>query len=221
MSKQLIGYIRVSSKDQGRRGNGLEAQQADIRRFAEVNGYEIVDIVTEVARGWLPLDKRDVLNKAINKSLKENITLVVSKLDRLSRDAVFIMQLMTTKLKFVVAQLGENVDKFMLHIYAVVAQKEREMISERTKAALGALKAKGVKLGGPKQKEASIAGGEASSVIADEFASKIKPLILSAKAAKKTLAQIAEEFNNMGVPTARGGKWGSTQLSRICVRLGI
>src|SRR6516164_3786658 len=168
MSKQLIGYIRVSTEDQGRQGNGLEAQEADIRRFAEANGYEIVDIVTEVASGKLALDKRDVLNKAVNRSLKENITLVVAKLDRLSRDAVFIMQLMTTKLKFIVAQLGENVDKFMLHIYAVVAQKEREMISERTKVALGALKAKGVKLGGPKQKEASIAGGEASSVIADE-----------------------------------------------------
>jgi DNA invertase Pin-like site-specific DNA recombinase len=125
----------------------LEAQRQAILAFAEEHNLEVLEIVREDASGKLGLDERPVLRQAIARCLKLKATLLVSKLDRLSRHAVFILNLMETRAKFIVAQFGMDADAFMVHIYAVLGEKERKMISERTAAALQTLKAKGKVLG--------------------------------------------------------------------------
>jgi DNA invertase Pin-like site-specific DNA recombinase len=219
--KQLIAYCRVSTEMQGVSRNGLEAQRAEIIRFAEFNGYEIVDIVEESASGKLGLGGRPVLRDAIAKANKLKCAIVVSKLDRLSRHAAFILNLMDTKAKFIVAELGESVDTFMLHIYAVVAQKEREMISKRTKDALAQLKAKGVKLGGPKQKEASVIGAATMCTQADAWAIKMGPIVKGMLEANKSFKDIADALNSQGMKTRKGSLFTVATITSIRNRLAM
>jgi DNA invertase Pin-like site-specific DNA recombinase len=217
--KELIGYIRVSTDDQGKSGNGLEAQQAAIEKFAADNNYKLIEVVTEVASGKLGLSERPVLNAAITKALKSKATVIVSKLDRLSRHAAFVLNLMDTKAKFIVAELGEAVDNFMLHIYAVVAQKEREMISSRTKAALQSLKAKGVVLGNRTNiADARQLAATANANKADEFAAKMRTSVERMLKVGMSLRAIAAEFNANGTKTARGGSWTSTTVANVVAR---
>src|SRR5450756_1906791 len=146
--KQAIGYIRVSTAKQGRSGLGLEAQQVALQRFAEAEGYRFIETFKEVESGKHGPDHRPVLDAALDKARKERAPIIVAKLDRLSRDVHYISGLMKHKTPFIVAELGADADPFMLHLYAALAEKERAMISRRTKDALAAKKAQGVKLGG-------------------------------------------------------------------------
>jgi DNA invertase Pin-like site-specific DNA recombinase len=148
--KSAIGYVRVSTNEQGKSGLGLEAQRAAITTFAEREGIALVTIFSEVQSGKRvsdTLDDRPQLQAALKASQEVGGTILVSKLDRLSRDVHVISGLMVHKVPFLVAELGADVDPFMLHLFAALAEKERAMISQRTKAALAALKARGVKLG--------------------------------------------------------------------------
>lgn len=220
MTKQIIGYIRVSTEDQGVAGNGLEAQRTAIERFASDNGYELLEIVQEVASGALDLSDRPFLAAAMKRCQKLKVAIIVSKLDRLSRDAAFILNLMNTKTRFIVAQFGENVDNFQIHIYAILAQKEREMISQRTKDALAILKAKGKRLGGSKcGLEAGQIGHAAQASKADQFALKMAPSLNRMRAAGMGLQKIADELNLNGTKTARGGEWHSMTVRNIFERL--
>lgn len=217
--KRLVGYIRVSTESQGVSGNGLEAQRNAITKFAADFNYEIVEILTEEASGKLGLDQRPVLKEALAKSLKLKAVLVVSKLDRLSRQAAFILNLMATTAKFIVTQFGETVDEFMLHMYAVLAEKERKMISERTSAALQTLKTKGVKLGNRTNIDVAQENGTKTiKAHADSFADKMRPTIQRMLDAKMSLAGIADEFNRTGTKTVRGGAWTNTSVSRLIAR---
>ena len=147
-----IGYVRVSTAEQGKSGLGLEAQRAAIEAFAAREGMAVTEWFSEVQSGKRvsdTLDERPQLQLALQRSKDQNLPILVSRLDRLSRDVHFISGLMIHKVKFMVAELGPDVDSFTLHIFAALAEKERALISQRTKAALAALKAKGVKLGCP------------------------------------------------------------------------
>src|ERR1700738_4697952 len=153
--KPVIEYIRVSTQQQGRSGLGLEAQREPIQRFAKAEGFHIVESFVEIesAKGDT-LARRPKLQKALAaaKRIKDSdyryAPVIVAKLDRLSRDVAFISGLMTKKVPFICADLGRDTDPFMLHIYAAFAEKERRMISIRTKEGLARAKARGVKLGG-------------------------------------------------------------------------
>jgi DNA invertase Pin-like site-specific DNA recombinase len=152
MSEQrLISYCRVSTGRQGRSGLGLEAQQRAIARFAEAGDYiirrEFIEV--ETGRGSDALDRRPMLAEALAEARCLKCAIVCAKLDRLSRDVAFIANLMVQKVRFVVAELGPDADSFMLHVFAAMAEREAKMISERTKAALAAAKARGIRLGGP------------------------------------------------------------------------
>ena len=162
--ERLISYLRVSTAEQGASGLGLEAQRTRIELFAKAEQLQIISEFVEVETGKgadkldkrrltgataAALDMRPQLKAAIAAARTEGAFVVVAKLDRLSRDVHFISGLMTYGVSFVVAELGANVDPFMLHIYAALAQKERELISERTKAGLAAAKARGTALGNP------------------------------------------------------------------------
>jgi DNA invertase Pin-like site-specific DNA recombinase len=234
MSKQLIGYIRVSTEEQGKSGHGLDAQRVAIRRFAHEKGYNLIDIVEEVASGADGLEHRHKLADAIKRAKKLKAHIVVSKLDRLSRDATFILNLMQTKAQFIVVQLGEDVDTFMLHIYAVLGEQERFMIGQRTRDALSRLVAKGVKLGNPNREDrldenGNVVYGQLTAMKkarerltskADTFAERMYPTIINMMAVQgMSMNAIARDFNEKGVKTARGGEWTAKTVSNIIERM--
>src|SRR6187402_532505 len=147
MTKAIVGYIRVSTARQGKSGLGLEAQKAALTRFAEAEGLEIVAQYVEVesGKGADALDRRPQLAAALGDARKRKCPVLVAKLDRLSRDVHFISGLMAHRVPFVVAELGADADPFMLHLYAAPAEKERSLISQRTKSALASRKLQGTK----------------------------------------------------------------------------
>lgn len=224
MSKPpLIAYLRVSTDRQGRSGLGIEAQRANIERFAEGEGYAVVAEYMEVetGKGADALDRRPKLAAALQDARKRKGTVVVAKLDRLSRDVHFISGLMAHKVPFIVTELGADVDPFMLHIYAALGEKERRLISSRTKAALAVKKAQGVVLGGP----ALDAAREASAVVvranADRHAARVLPVIHDIqKAGATSLRDIATALNGRGVRTARGGTWHAMTVKNLMERRG-
>jgi DNA invertase Pin-like site-specific DNA recombinase len=138
----------VSTQRQGRSGLGLDAQRNAIARFAEGEGLQILAEFTEVetGKGADALDRRPQLAAALALARQQKCPVLVAKLDRLSRDVAFISGLMAQRVPFIVAELGADADPFMLHLYAALAEKERRLISERTKAALASRKTTGVKL---------------------------------------------------------------------------
>jgi DNA invertase Pin-like site-specific DNA recombinase len=149
--RRAVGYVRVSREKQGRSGLGLEAQQAALQRFAQTEGFEILELFVEVESGKHDADKRPVLAKALTRAKRDRAPILVAKLDRLSRDVHYISGLMKHNVPFIIAEFGIDTDPFMLHIYAALAEKERRMISERTRYALQAAKARGVSLGGRRE----------------------------------------------------------------------
>src|SRR5271166_41159 len=190
----IVSYLRVSTRDQGKDGLGIEAQRAAIAAFALAHGHEIAAefVEVETGKGADALDRRPQLAAALDRAKALRCSVVVSKLDRLSRDVAFISSLMARKVDFIVAELGPDVDPFMLHIYAAVAEKERSLISQRTKAALAAVKARGVRLGNPRLAEARAVAIERQGKAADAFAANVRPILdslgdISANAKAKAL----------------------------------
>ena len=137
-----VAYYRVSTQRQGRSGLGIDAQRAAVARFAETEGMSILQEFTEVetGKGSDALDRRPQLAAALAQARQAKCPVIVAKLDRLSRDVALIAGLMVQRVPFIVAELGADADPFMLHLYAALAEKERRLISERTKAALASRK---------------------------------------------------------------------------------
>jgi len=216
--QRYVQYFRVSTKDQGRSGLGLEAQARDVTLFLEGFSeipWEVIGTFTDVESGRD--DDRPELAKALALVRKTGATLLVSKLDRLSRDVAFIATLIKDpKVSLRVASMP-YADKFSLHIYAALAEQERDFISARTKAALTQAKARGVKLGGLRDKTAArnVAVQEQAKGNADRVAAIVQPL----RTQGATLRAIAEALNGSGVPTARGGVWSAVQVQRVLDRL--
>ncbi len=219
--KALVGYIRVSTAGQGKSGLGIEAQRAAIVAFAQANGFDIVaeHVEVETGKGSDALDRRPQLAAALAAARKCKGAIVVAKLDRLSRDVAFIAGMMAQRVPFVVTELGADADPFMLHLYAALAEKERSLISTRTKAALGAAKARGVTLGNPKLAEARAAATGVHKASADRAAANVLPLIHQAQAAgATTLRAIADALNARGVKTPRGGQWYAASVRNAMAR---
>jgi DNA invertase Pin-like site-specific DNA recombinase len=149
--RTIVTYIRVSTSQQGRSGLGIEAQRAALVQFAKAEGFEIARefVEVETGKGSDALDRRPQLKAALAAARKLRCHVAVAKLDRLSRDVHFISGLMVHKVPFLVAELGPDVDPFVLHLFAALAEKERALISTRTRQALSAAKARGVSLGNP------------------------------------------------------------------------
>lgn len=217
--KKFVKYTRVSTRSQGQDGHGMAAQHRDIEIFMDnyTTDCEIIKEFSEVVSG--KDDGREEFNAAIEYAKKHKAILLVSKLDRLSRKVSTIATLMDDKrLEFKVACMP-NADKFQLHLYAALAEQEREFISQRTKAGLAAAKAKGVKLGGNRGNidKANAAAAKA----ADEKAEQHREMLQTAVDAGKSLREIAKLFNRAGLRTARGAEFNAPQISRMLKRLGI
>src|ERR1700732_5228169 len=179
VSAAVVTYLRVSTSQQGRSGLGLEAQRQSLRQFAKAEGLELVRefVEVETGKGSDALDRRPQLKAALAAAKKLKCHVAVAKLDRLSRDVHFISGLMAHRVPFVVAELGPDVDPFILHLFAALAEKERAMISARTRAALAAVKARGVKLGGPKLAKARKSAVVSIKALADQHAANVLPII--------------------------------------------
>jgi DNA invertase Pin-like site-specific DNA recombinase len=217
----LVGYIRVSTAQQGRSGLGIDAQRSAIARFAEAEGFELLRefVEVETGKGADALDRRPQLSAALGEARKQRCAVVVAKLDRLSRDVHFISGLMAHRVRFIVTELGPDVDPFVLHLYAALAEKERAMISERTRRALAAAKARGVTLGGPKLSQAREVAVEVITANADQHAANVLPIIREAqRAGAVTLRAIADVLNARGIHTARGGQWYATSVKNVLER---
>jgi DNA invertase Pin-like site-specific DNA recombinase len=228
--KPAITYIRVSTAGQGKSGLGLEAQRETLMRFAEIEKFEIADefVEVETGKGADALDRRPKLSAALAEARNQHRPIIVAKLDRLSRDVHFISGLMTHKVPFIVAELGADADPFMLHLYAALAEKERKLISQRTRDALRAFKERESKkpkkerrtLGNPRLDKARPMAVAAIKKSADHFAHNVKPIIAEIVRAGLTSArQIAKALNARGVPTARGGIWTGVQINAILTRI--
>lgn len=220
--RSIIGYCRVSTSRQGRSGLGLEAQREAVERFCSQERYEVVAWFTEVetGKGSDALDRRPQLAAALADARKRRCPIGVAKLDRLSRDVHFISGLMAQRVQFVVAELGADVDPFILHLFAALAEKERGMIARRTRDALGALKERGARLGNPTNlDEAQRAGVARIKANADAHAANVLPIIHDIQRAGVTsLRAIAAALNARGIPTARGGEWQAMTVSNILAR---
>lgn len=221
--KRAVAYIRVSTAQQGKSGLGLEAQRVAIAKFAEAEDLELIAEFQEVetGKGADALNKRPQLAAALSDAKRNDCAVVVAKLDRLSRDVAFISALMAKRTPFIVAELGADVSPFMLHIYAAVAEQERAMISQRTKDALAAVKARGVKLGNPQIRKAQEAAAERRTAIADGFAANVLPIIREIQATGASMRKTAAALNARGISTARGGTWAATQISYVLKRDGV
>ena len=184
MTKQLVAYLRVSSGQQGKSGLGIEAQRSAIARFAQAEGFTIIaeHVEVETGKGSDALARRPKLAAALAASRKAKCAVVVAKLDRLSRDVAFISRLMAERVPFISAELGPDADPFMLHLYAALAEKERALISLRTKDALAAARARGTRLGNPRIAEAREKARQQVTSGADRFARNVAPLIREIRA---------------------------------------
>jgi DNA invertase Pin-like site-specific DNA recombinase len=214
-----ISYTRVSTGKQGQSGLGLEAQQAAIEAFCAQYGFDIRARYTEVetGKGHDALDRRPQLSAALTHALKLKAPMIVSKLDRLGRDVHFISGLMVERVPFIVTELGVDTDPFMLHIYAALAQKERALISARTKAALKAAKARGVKLGSPVARETvAVAREHRWGDTTVNRAAALKAIEEIRANGVVSARGIARELTARKVPTPTGSSvWAAAQVQRL------
>ena len=223
--RQAISYIRVSTGQQGKSGLGIEAQREAIARFLAAEGMELAGeyVEVETGKGCDALDRRPQLAAALAAARKAKAPVVVAKLCRLSRDVAFVSGLMAQRVPFIVTELGADADPFMLHIYAALAEKERGMIADRTRAALAAKKAQGAVLGNRTNlAEAAAKGAAAQRKAADAFAANVLPVVRQIQTAGATTHRaIAEALNARGIRTARGGQWHVSTVQNLLAREAV
>ncbi len=219
---KFVSYLRVSTDKQGRSGMGLEAQRAAVDAFLNGGQWELVAEFVEVETG--KNDERPKLQEALHRAKVTGATLVIAKLDRLSRNVGFIAKLQDAKIKFVCADMPAA-DEMTIGFLAVVAQRERKMISERTRDAMQAAKARGRKFGNPNGARALRGLGnrpavEAIHATADARAADILPIIEDIRAGGvSTLRGIAGELNARGILTARNGAWHAATVANVLRRV--
>ncbi len=224
---RFVSYLRVSTDQQGRSGLGLEGQRdAVVRHVASVGGRIVAELV-EVESGRK--NDRPKLAAALEACRRHRAVLAIAKLDRLARNVAFVSNLMESGVEFVAADMP-ILNRLTVHILAAVAEEEARMISARTKAALAAAKARGVKLGGYRVGSADIASysreGQAAGVAvrreaAAQHAMDLEPTIRALQGQGITsLSAMARELTARGVPTLRGSSnWQAVQVARVMERL--
>lgn len=213
MSGNFIAYYRVSTERQGRSGLGLEAQQEAVGRYLAGVGGQAQETFTEIESGRH--NQRPELLAAIAACRKRKARLVIAKLDRLSRNAAFLLTLRDSNVDFVAADMP-NADRLTVGILAVMAEHERDLISKRTREALAAKKARGESLGNPRLAEVRQKGAAQNKAAAQAFAANIRPLVDELRRqGHLSLRAIARELNRRAISTARGGQWGPQTVANV------
>lgn len=208
-----VAYHRVSTARQGQSGLGLEAQETAVAALIAQRGGELIASFKEVESGRKK--DRPQLLAALDLCRQRRATLVIAKLDRLARNVAFISNLMESRVEFIAADMPEA-NRLSLHIIAAVAEHEREAISQRTKEALRAYKARGGVLGNPRPDMARLSAASTSRVTA--FHIKRLPLVRDVAAASSTLREAAAKLNDLGVSTLNGRRWHATTVARMLKR---
>src|SRR3979411_2956597 len=220
--ERAIASLRVSTQRQGRSGLGIEAQRATIQQFAGAESLAVSAefVEFESGKGADALERRPQLAAALAAAKAMKCSVVVAKLDRLSRDVAFVAGLMAQRVPFIVAELGRDADPFMLHLYAALAEKERRLISERTKAALAAKKATGAILGNPHNLAQAGSLGRAALIDgADKFVRCLVPILRAAQSeGATTLRAMAQALNRRGIKSPRGGNWHPSSVANLLSR---
>jgi DNA invertase Pin-like site-specific DNA recombinase len=223
--QKFAAYYRVSTKRQGQSGLGIEAQKATVRSLISANGNKLIAEFTEVESG------KNVARPKVAEALAHckitGATLIVAKLDRLSRNAAFLLTLRDSGVPIMFADMPQA-DKFTVGVLAMVAEREREVISKNTKDALAAAKARGITLGNPKgaaplvkhRKRGRRKAAQVVTAKADDFAQRLAPIIVDIRTAGIDTANgIARALNARDVETPRGGQWSAVQVRRVLARL--
>jgi DNA invertase Pin-like site-specific DNA recombinase len=211
-SPKFVAYFRVSTQRQGQSGLGLDAQKAAVSEFLASSGGELLGEFVEIESGKKA--KRPQLEEALKAAKKQKATLIIAKLDRLARNVHFISGLMASGVDFLACDMP-TANKLTIHILAAVAEDEAERISQRTKAALAAAKARGVKLG----KTAKVLAAKNKHQAELRAAQVITHIDSARNEGAKTYAQIATILNQNGVETANGAKWHPTSVMRVIKRI--
>lgn len=214
---RYVAYYRVSTDRQGQSGLGLAAQRQAVSQF--IGNNELIKEFTEVESGRK--NDRPELASALALAKKEKATLIIAKLDRLARNVHFISGLLESGVQFIAADMPEA-DRTFLQMAAVFAEWEARKISERTKAALAAAKARGTRLGSPKPMAGSIAGINMIRSAADAYAQRVAPIVrdIMDRSGASTLREIAEVLSARGIQTPRGGNtWNASQVSNLLKRI--
>ena len=213
---KFVAYYRVSTDRQGQSGLGLEAQRSAVLAYLNGGSWTMIAELTEVESGKHA--DRPQLAAALAACKKHKAKLVIAKLDRLSRNLAFIATLMDSGVEFVAVD-NPHANKLTVHILAAVAQHEREMISQRTRDALQAAKARGKRLGNPNLASARQGALEANSAAADRFAANVRPIIEQIqKSGVSSLRGVARALTARGIKTARGGEWTARMVINVLER---
>jgi DNA invertase Pin-like site-specific DNA recombinase len=219
---KFVSYLRVSTARQGASGLGLEAQREAVSRYLNGGSWSLVQEIVEIESG--KRNDRPAIAEAVRLCRVHRATLIIAKLDRLARNVLFISQLMESGVQFIAVD-NPSANELTVHILAAVAQSEAKAISERTKAALAAAKARGVKLGGLRGpakefaalcRKGSAAGAAVRTAAAAKRTEDLLPVIDHVRQQGATsLRAIASELNARGIETPRGGKWSAVQVQRV------
>lgn len=217
---QIVSYLRVSTAKQGLSGLGLEAQRAAVTQFTSAGGHTLVSEFVEVESGRKA--SRPQLAAALASCRLHRATLVIAKLDRLARNVAFIANLMDGGVEFVACDMP-HANRLTLHLLAAIAEHEREMISQRTRAALQAAKARGVKLGNPNGAAALLDGCRAAAVRsagvrrarAAQRAAAVAPMLAEFSASGLSCREMATALNGKAVPAPGGHRWYPEQVRRV------
>lgn len=217
---KFVAYFRVSTARQGRSGLGLEAQQQAVRDYLNGGDWSLAAEVVEVESGKRA--DRPKLAEALRLCRLHKATLIIAKLDRLARNVHFVSSLMEAGVDFIAVDFPQA-NRLTVHILAAVAEHEARMISDRTRVALRAAKARGVKLGGNRgsviSAEARARSVSARADTAARHAADLIPVITEIQAGGATsLREIAAGLNGRGIPTPRGGTWSAVQVQRVLAR---
>ncbi len=221
--RKAVTYYRVSTSKQGKSGLGLEAQRHAVEQHLAVGGWQLVGEFVEVESG--KVNRRPQLEAALAQCELTGATLIVAKLDRLSRNVAFLAALQDSGTKFLAADMPEA-NKLTIHIMAAVAQAERKAISQRTKEALAAAKARGVVLGGCRSNIHDLRKGPAASAarrssVAQERAYKVGRQIEALRVqGNSSLRQLATALTEKGITAPRGGSWSAAQVKRVLDHIG-
>jgi DNA invertase Pin-like site-specific DNA recombinase len=217
---RFVTYYRVSTQAQGRSGLGLEAQRSAVEHYLRSRNGKLIGEFTEVetGKGANALERRPELRAALDLCRKQGAALVIAKLDRLARNVHFVTGLIESGVDFVAADMP-HATKVMIQIHAVMAENERDQISARTKAALAAAKARGVKLGvtGPTNLRPNL---EARQEAARRFAERMRPVFEGFELRGLSRRQMVAELNGLGIRTAKGASWRLKQVQRFLCRVG-
>lgn len=213
--QRYVTYYRVSTTRQGVSGLGLEAQRQTVERYLAGRDKTVIESFTEVetGKGSNALDRRPQLRSALDLCKKTGATLLLAKIDRLARNVHFVSGLIETGVEFIAADMP-NANKVMIQMHAVMSEWERDQISERTKAALVAAKARGVVLGATGPANLKTCNGQRQQK-ALEFRERLRPVLDGMVAQGLTRRAMVVRLNALGIKAPMGGAWSLGQLQRM------